>query len=54
VRLRPQGPFSPAAAARFQETFPAFSAPVEAGMIDLAFPADDTWAPLGVRAQQHE
>ena len=49
MRLRPQGPFSPAAAARFQETFPAFSAPVEPGMIDLAFPADDTWATLGVR-----
>jgi DNA-3-methyladenine glycosylase II len=44
-----RGPFSLAAAARFQETFPAFQGGDDDARLDLAFTADDEWTPVGVR-----
>jgi DNA-3-methyladenine glycosylase II len=44
-----RGPFSLAAAARFQEAFPAFQGGDDAARLDLAFTADDDWTPVGVR-----
>jgi DNA-3-methyladenine glycosylase II len=50
VRLRPQGPFSLAAAARFQGIFPGFAAtPGDEPVFDIAFPADGAWTALGLR-----
>jgi DNA-3-methyladenine glycosylase II len=51
-RMRPRGPFSLAAAVRFQETFPAFAgAP---GDFVLAFPAETSWSTVGVRVTDHQ
>jgi DNA-3-methyladenine glycosylase II len=44
-----RGPFSLAAAARFQETFPAFQGGDDSARLDLAFAADGDWTPVGVR-----
>jgi DNA-3-methyladenine glycosylase II len=47
--LSARGPFSLAAAARFQGTFPAFQGGADEARLDLAFAADDDWSPVGVR-----
>jgi DNA-3-methyladenine glycosylase II len=47
-----RGPFSLAAAARFQESFPAFQGGAGAARLDLAFAADDCWTPVGVRVHE--
>jgi DNA-3-methyladenine glycosylase II len=53
MRLRPRGPFSLAAAARFQETFPAFAGtPGDEVVFDLAFPADGSWTTVGARVTE--
>lgn len=44
-----RGPFSLAAAARFQETFPAFEGGDDNARLDLVFTADGSFAPVGVR-----
>ncbi len=44
-----RGPYSLAAAAWFQESFPACPGGDDAARLDLAFAADDTWTPVGVR-----
>jgi DNA-3-methyladenine glycosylase II len=44
-----RGPYSLAAAAWFQETFPAFQGDDDAARLDLAFASDDSWTPVGVR-----
>jgi DNA-3-methyladenine glycosylase II len=48
-RMRARGPFSLAAAARFTEGFPAGQGGGPGARLDLAFPADGDWTPLGVR-----
>ena len=49
-QLTSRGPFSLAAAARFQETFPGFAGPAgDEVVFDLAFPADGSWSTVGVR-----
>jgi DNA-3-methyladenine glycosylase II len=45
--MHPRGPFSLAAAARFQEAFPGFAG--TPGDFALAFPADGSWSTVGVR-----
>jgi DNA-3-methyladenine glycosylase II len=45
--LDAKGPFSLAAAARFQETFPAFDA--SGGSFSVAFPVEGSWSTVGVR-----
>jgi DNA-3-methyladenine glycosylase II len=47
--LRARGPFSLAASARFSEEFPAGQGGGEDARLDLAFPADGSWTPVGVR-----
>jgi DNA-3-methyladenine glycosylase II len=48
-RLHPRGPFSLAAAVRFQESFPAGQGGGDQGRLDLAFPSEGGWSTVGVR-----
>jgi DNA-3-methyladenine glycosylase II len=48
--MRARGPFSLAAAVRFQATFPAFDS--SAGDFMMAFPAETTWSTVGVRVNR--
>jgi DNA-3-methyladenine glycosylase II len=47
--MRARGPFSLTAAARFTEGFPAGQGGGDDARLDLAFPADGAWSPVGVR-----
>jgi DNA-3-methyladenine glycosylase II len=47
--LTARGPFSLAAAVRFQQSFPAGTGGGAPDRLDLAFPADGDWATVGVR-----
>ena len=47
--MRARGPYSLVAAARFTEEFPAGQGGGDQPRMELAFPADKTWTPLGVR-----
>jgi DNA-3-methyladenine glycosylase II len=51
-RMRPRGPYSLAAAARFVEGFPAGQGGGAGPRLDLAFPADGGGTTLGVRVTQ--
>jgi DNA-3-methyladenine glycosylase II len=49
-QMHARGPFSLAAAARFQRSFPAFAAPPGGDpVVDLVFPADGAWSTIAVR-----
>ena len=50
--MRPRGPFSLAAAARFNESFPAGLGGGRHPRLDLAFPAEGDWTTVGVRVTE--
>ncbi len=50
--MRARGPFSLRSAARFVEGFPAGQGGGDAARLDLAFPAEYGWTPVGVRVTQ--
>lgn len=57
VQLAVRGPFELAASVRFLEGFaPAHrpDAAAEPGLLRLAFPADDGWAPVGAAVRQRD
>ncbi len=51
-RMRARGPFSLTAAARFTEGFPAGQGGGDRARLDLAFPAEGSWATVGVRVTE--